>query len=147
MNYVFSLVLKTIALSYANAVTINSKLRTLAPIFVTSFDKRSSSLMSIIISFYRRKNDLKWKRLSWLTLCNVTLITTLNASPSLDELVSMKSHSPLMNEFKSIQISTTNFVNWSIVCLVRPLSLPRQYSSLRSQTVTLSGREPCLLFR
>ena len=144
---VFSSVLKTIAPSYANAVTINSKSRTLASIFVTSFDKRSSSSMSTIISFCRRKSDLKWKRLSWLTLYNVTLITTLNAPPSLGELVSMRSYSPLINEFKPIQISTTSFANWSTVCLARSLSLPRQHSSLRSQTATLSDRESYLLFR
>ncbi len=130
------------------AVTILSRQKMLIYIFVKLWSKARIALLTITISFIKRKNILWWKISHWLTVWSAMLIISLKSLSSSDEISMKLNHSSFINEFKHSLISMKSFSSLSIINLTSSSSLFHSSKSRASlhQLVTLEIQKSSLLW-
>ncbi len=74
-------------------------------------------LLTIIISFIKRKNILWWKIFHWLTVWSVMSIISFKSSSSSDKILMKFNHSSFINEFKHSLTLMKSFSNLNIINL------------------------------
>ncbi len=97
--------------------TILSRQKMLIYIFVKFWSKTWIALLTITISFIKRKNILWWKISCWLTVWSAMLIISLKSLLSSDETLMKFNHSSFINEFKHSLTSMKSFSSLSIINL------------------------------
>ncbi len=104
------------------AATTFSRQKMLIYIFVKFWSKTWITLLTITISFIKRKNALWWKISCWLTVWSAMSIISLKSSLSSDEILMKLNHSFFINEFKHSLTLMKSFSNLSIINLTSSLS-------------------------
>ncbi len=97
--------------------TILSRQKMLIYIFVKFWSKTWIALLTITISFIKKKNILWWKISCWLTVWSAMLIISLKSLLSSDETLMKFNHSSFINEFKHSLTSMKSFSSLSIINL------------------------------
>ncbi len=105
------------------AVIILSRQKMLIYIFAKFWSKTWIALLTITISFIKRKNILWWKISCWLTVWSAMLIISLKSSFSSDETSMKLDHSSFINEFKHSLTLMKSFSSLSIINLTSSSSL------------------------
>ncbi len=103
--------------SYIIAATILLRQKMLIYIFAKLWSKTWIALLTITISFIKRKNILWWKISHWLTVWSIMSIILLKSSFSSDEILMKLNHSSFINEFKHSLTSMKSFSSLSIINL------------------------------
>ncbi len=103
--------------------TILSRQKMLIYIFVKFWSKTWITLLTITISFIKRKNVLWWKISRWLTVWSAMSIISLKSLFSSDEISMKLNYSSFINEFKHSLTSMKSFSSLSIVNLTSSSSL------------------------
>ncbi len=105
------------------AVIILSRQKMLIYIFAKFWSKTWIALLTITISFIKRKNILWWKISCWLTVWSAMLIISLKSSFSSDETSMKLDYSSFINEFKHSLTLMKSFSSLSIINLTSSSSL------------------------
>ncbi len=113
------------------AATILSRQKMLIYIFAKFWSKTLITLLTITISFIKRKNVVWWKISRWLTVWSTMSIISLKLSSSSDETLMKLNHLSFINEFKHSLTSTKSFSSLNIVNLASSLS---SFYSSKSRT-------------
>ncbi len=111
--------------------TILSRQKMLIYIFAKFWSKTLITLLTITISFIKRKNVIWWKISRWLTVWSTMSIISLKLSSSSDETLMKLNHLSFINEFKHSLTSTKSFSSLNIVNLASSLS---SFYSSKSRT-------------
>ncbi len=99
------------------AATILWRQKMLIYIFMKLWSKTRIALLTITISFIKRKNIFWWKFFHWLTVWNTMLIISFKSLLSSDEISMKLNHSFFINEFKHSLILIKSFSSLSIINL------------------------------
>ncbi len=103
--------------------TILSRQKMLIYIFAKFWSKTWIALLTITISFIKRKNILWWKISCWLTVWSAMSIISLKSLLSSDKISMKLNHSSFINEFKHFLTSMKSFNSLSIINLASSSSL------------------------
>ena len=129
------------------AVTILSSWKMLNYIFAKLWSKTQITLLTITISFIRRKNISWWKTFHWLTAWNAMSVISLKSSFSSDEISMRFNHSSFINEFKHFLILMKSFSSLNIIILTSSSSsfhLSKSRTSLHWLVILLIQRSSFL---
>ncbi len=110
-------------ISYIIIATILLRQKMFIYIFVKFWSKTWIALLTITISFIKRKNVLWWKIFHWLTVWSAMLIISLKSSSSSDKISMKFDHSSFINEFKHSLTLMKSFSSLSIINLTSYSSL------------------------
>ena len=113
------------------AATILWRQKMLIYIFMKLWSKTRIALLTITISFIKRKNIFWWKIFHWLTVWNTMLIISFKSLLSSDEISMKLNHSFFINEFKHSLILIKSFSSLSIINLALSSS---SFHSSKSRT-------------
>ncbi len=103
--------------------TILLRQKMLIYIFAKFWSKTWIALLTITISFIKRKNILWWKISCWLTVWSAMSIISLKSLLSSDKISMKLNHSSFINEFKHFLTSMKSFNSLSIINLASSSSL------------------------
>ncbi len=110
-------------ISYIIAATTLSRQKMFIYIFAKLWSKTWIALLTITISFIKRKNVLWWKISYWLTVWSAMSIISLKSSFSSNEILMKFNHSSFINEFKHSLTLMKSFSSLSIINLTSSSSL------------------------
>ncbi len=130
------------------AMTILLRQKMLIYIFAKLWSKTWITLLTITISFIKRKNIFWWKISHWLTVWNIMLIISLKLLSSSNEILMKFNHSSFINEFKHFLTLMKSFSSLNIINLALSLSSSCSSKSRASlhQLVTFWVQKSSLLW-